>query len=114
MAPYQPKYPWSDTLPGESGLEGKPLRDYVATVDGNYAGRVRFEARAGLLVNVWQWSGSWPKTFHGTPLMPNQGYERSLREACRKCEEYYDKMASLIPAENAPHARRDPDAGEGP
>ncbi|TWD58067.1 hypothetical protein FB480_101822 [Agrobacterium vitis] len=70
----------------------------MTKIDGHYAGRIR---REEIQPNEykWQWSGAYPpKSKQG--IMPNNGYEKTAREACRRVEEYWQAMLDQIKIEN--------------
>lgn len=87
--PYQPRYKWRDTWPGETGLDGKPLQDFQGWDEGTAVGRIRLE-EAGPMKGKWQWAG------HGgrvkERLLPSVGYSDTAREASRLAEDYYERL----------------------
>ncbi len=88
---WKKKYPWVRTWPEDRGLDGKPLEDYSAYDGEQYAGRIRLDLET-LKKGQWQWSGAYPKGWHGTPIMPNAGFAPTAAEAARTVEEYWDAM----------------------
>lgn len=85
--PYQPKYQWRRT---ELDANDPPTDFDWLGFDGiGYIGRIRKEL-AGPTTGRWQWTGSVPRTFKGSPPRPNQGYCDTAREATEKVEIYWD------------------------
>ncbi|MDM9647742.1 hypothetical protein [Rhizobium sp. S163] len=86
---YTPLYPWRPTYPGETGLDGKPLQNFVG-LDGDVnIGVIRLE-EGGKLNGQWQWNGQGPHVRQR--LLPHQGYCATAREAARKVEDYYHRL----------------------
>jgi len=89
--PWQKKYRWARTWPGETGLDGKPLEDYSAFDGEQYAGRIRLD-RESLKKGQWMWAGAYPRGWSKTPIMPNAGWKPTAAEAARAVEEYWGAM----------------------
>jgi hypothetical protein len=86
---YHPKYKWKPTWPGETGLDGKLLQDFLG-LDGTVpVGRIRLE-EAGPMKGKWQWNGHGPMKVKRH--LPHQGYVATAREASRMAEDYYDRL----------------------
>lgn len=86
---YKPLYRWQETWPGETGLDGKPLLDFIG-LDGEVPiGRIRLED-AGPKRAQWQWSGQGPNVRER--LLPHQGFCPTAREASRMVEDYYHRL----------------------
>lgn len=95
MTAYQPKYKWHRTQLDEND----PPRDTDWTgMDGTeYIGRIRKEFH-GPVKGKWHFACSWPKTYKGTPPMPNAGYAATARLATQKVEEYWElSMRVMMP-----------------
>jgi hypothetical protein len=90
---WQKKYRWRRTWPDETDLDGKPFEDYCAFDGDLNAGRIRLD-RESLKKGQWRWSGSYPPSFRGSPIMPNAGYARTAADAAKAAEEYWDRMKS--------------------
>lgn len=88
--PYRPLYPWQPTWPGETGLDGKPLQDFVGIDRGEHIGRIRLEI-GGPMGGKWQWSGQGPVRIPKR-ILPHQGYCATAREASRMVEDYYHRL----------------------
>ncbi len=89
MTEYVPRYKWSETWPGETGLDGKPLQDFLGMDRETPVGRIRLE-ESGPMKGKWQWSGHGPRV--PKRLLTHQGYCATAREASRMAEDYYDKL----------------------
>ncbi|WP_077961622.1 hypothetical protein [Ensifer adhaerens] len=85
--PYQPRYQWRRT---ELDANDPPTDFDWLGFDGiGYIGRIRKEA-GGPTAGRWNWAGSVPRTFKGSPPTPNQGYCDTAREATEMVETYWD------------------------
>ncbi|WP_245500765.1 hypothetical protein [Rhizobium sp. BK251] len=91
---YKPKYRWGRTWPGENGLDGKPLQDFIGFDGEVIIGRIRLED-SGPLKGQWQWSGQGPFRGIKKRLLPHQGYAETAREASRMAEDYYHQLLAL-------------------
>lgn len=87
---YVPKYKWTRTWGDRIDHQsGELLQDFMFEVDGQFAGRIR---REEIQPNEykWAWSGGYMRKIK-KPIMPNHGYEKTAREACRRAEEYWQE-----------------------
>ncbi|MCM2455283.1 hypothetical protein HGO37_07800 [Rhizobium sp. CG4] len=85
---YQPKHMWVRTWPGECGLNGKLLDDFVCIVEGEIVGRISVQ-EAGTMRNTYKWDAGHSKRLKVT-VMPQGGYASDAREAARLVEEHYE------------------------
>ena len=85
---YQPRYRWRRTGLDKNDPPADP--DWLGFDGVGCIGRVRKET-AGPDAGQWHWAGSLPRTFQGTPPMPNSGYVSTARLATRLVEEYWDR-----------------------
>ena len=87
MTDYQPKYKWHRTQLDEND----PPRDtdWMGMDGTEYIGRIRKELH-GKTKGLWHWAGSWPKSYQGSPPLPNAGYQATARLATQKVEEYWE------------------------
>ncbi len=102
MTEYQRRYPWKRTWPGETGLDGKLLEDYVCVIDGENTGRISYQ-EAGPMKGTWLWNGGHSRKIRAT-VLPHGGYAPSRAEAVRLVEEHYDRQreaAGLPPTEES-------------
>lgn len=88
---YKPKYGWGRTWPGENGLDGRPLQDFIGFDGEVIIGRIRLED-SGPLRGQWQRSGQGPYRGIKRRLLPHQGYSPTAREASRMAKDYCDRL----------------------
>jgi hypothetical protein len=86
---YQPRHMWVRTWPGECGLNGKLLDDFVCIVEGEIVGRISAQ-ETGPMRNTYKWDAGHSKRIN-VKLLPQGGYADDAREAARLVEEHYDR-----------------------
>lgn len=85
---YRPKYTWMRTWPGECGLNGKLLDDFVCIVEGEIVGRISAQ-ETGPMRSTYKWDAGHSKRIK-VKLLPQGGYADDARSAARLVEEHYD------------------------
>lgn len=89
MSAYKPKYKWRRTKIDDNDV---PTDNDWSGNDGEIdVGRVQLQPH-GPMKDKWLWSAHGPRA--AKRLLPHQGYEAEGREAMRKVEEYYDRLAA--------------------
>jgi hypothetical protein len=91
--PYQPRYSWKRTQIDES--DPPTDLDWIGIDGPAYIGRIRKETN-GPTKGKWQWAGSYPRTFKGSPPTPNTGWVETARLATQKVEEYWDLAKQVM------------------
>jgi hypothetical protein len=85
---YEPRHLWIRTWPGETGLNGKLLDDFICIVEGEIVGRISAQ-ETGPMRNTYKWDAGHSKRIK-VKLLPQGGYADDAREAARFVEEHYD------------------------
>lgn len=98
MTDYKRRHQWLRTWPGERGLNGKLLDDFVCIVEGEIVGRISAQ-ETGPMRNTYKWDAGHSRRIKVT-VLPQGGYAPHMLEAVRLVEEHYDlerKAAGLPP-----------------
>lgn len=85
--PYEPRYQWKRTQIDEN--DPPTDLDWIGMDKAAYIGRIKKEVH-GPTKGQWQWAGSIPRSYKGSPPTPNTGYCDTARLATQKVEEYWD------------------------
>ena len=81
------KYRWVRTWPGETGLDGKLLEDYIGYDGDTQIGRIYLDQQT-LKKGKYFWAIQYPKG--GKPYQPNSGWKDTAADAARHVEEVWD------------------------
>lgn len=85
---YRPKFKWRMT---QLDANDPPTEFDWIGYDGDGAiGRIRKEMH-GPTKGKWQWAGWSPRTYKGSPPLPNTGFVATARIAAQMCEEYWER-----------------------
>ncbi|MFW8644401.1 hypothetical protein ACOJBO_25685 [Rhizobium beringeri] len=84
---YKPLYTWRQTWPGEG------FQDFTGFDGEQSFGRIQLDQTSHNKTGLWKWNAHIP--WVRDHIVPHSGWEATSREACRRVEEYYDKLRAL-------------------
>ncbi|WP_027687045.1 hypothetical protein [Rhizobium leguminosarum] len=86
---YQPIYKWREIWPGEGH------QDFTGFDGEQSFGRIQLDQTSHGKMGMWKWNIThipWVREH----IARHSGWEAMSREACRRVEEYYEKLLELL------------------